>query len=76
MLMDMNNQQFIDDRRLVRLNLVDTVKWRSIDPGDLIGEYDYRPASPLLDPAVNKEVRRGTVVPYVAGTDTDGCTVC
>ena len=58
MLMDMNNQQFIDDRRLVRLNLVDTVKWRSIDPGDLIGEYDYRPASPLLDPAVNKEVRR------------------
>lgn len=58
MLMDMNNQQFIDGDRLVRLGVDDAAKWRSINPGDLIGEFDYRPAGANVDPAANKQVRR------------------
>jgi len=57
-LMDMNNQQFIDDARLVRMGIDDAVKWRLINPGELIGEHDYRPASTNIDPAANKQVRR------------------
>lgn len=58
MLMDMNNQQFIDGERLVKLGINKSVKWRSINPGDLQGEFDYRPASASLDPAANKQARR------------------
>ncbi|MFP4661948.1 MAG: hypothetical protein ACLFPF_07155 [Halanaerobiales bacterium] len=58
MLMDMNNQQFIDGERLVRLGINESVQWRSINPGDLQGEFDYKPASASLDPAANKQARR------------------
>lgn len=58
MLMDMNNQQFIDGTRLVRFNINNAVKWRYINPEDLVGEYDYMPASTNVDPAASKQIRR------------------
>lgn len=57
-LMDCNNQQFIDDKRLVRLSGSDDNEWREVGPGDLIGEWDYRPAGSSVDPAANPEIRR------------------
>jgi len=57
-LMDMNNQQFIDDTRLVRFNINNAIKWRYINPDDLVGEYDYMPASANIDPAASKQIRR------------------
>ena len=57
-LMDMNNQQFIDSSRLVRLGVNEAMSWRTVNPGELIGEFDYRPASANIDPAANKEIRR------------------
>lgn len=57
-LMDMNNQQFIDGARLVKFNIDNAVKWRYINPDDLVGEFDYMPASANVDPAANKQVRR------------------
>jgi len=56
-LMDCNNQQFIDTPRLVRL-FGDEGDWRLVQPGELIGEFDYRPAGANIDPAANKEIRR------------------
>jgi hypothetical protein len=57
-LMDMNNQQFIDDTRLVGLDMNGAMQWREIPPGQLIGEFDYRTAAANVDPAANKQVRR------------------
>lgn len=57
-LMDLNNQQFIDSPRLVRVGPEEAIQWRLAEPGHLIGEYDYRPAGANTDPAVNKMVRR------------------
>jgi len=57
-LMDMNNQQFIDGQRLVRIYPEESGEWRYANPGMLIGEFDYRPAGANIDPAANKEVRR------------------
>ena len=58
-LMDCNNQQFVDAPRLVKLfGPDDAILWASVQPADLIGEFDYRPASQLVDPAVNRELLR------------------
>jgi len=58
-LMDCNNQQFIDRERLVRLYSDENVwEWVMVRPGELVGEYDYRPAGANVDPAANREVRR------------------
>jgi len=57
-LMDMNNQQFIDSERLINIPFEQGNAWRAIDTGDLIGEFDYRPAGTNVDPAANKDVRR------------------
>ena len=57
-LMDMNNQQFIDGERLVRIYPEEGNKWRRVNPGMLIGEFDYRPAGANQDASANKEVRR------------------
>jgi len=57
-LMDLNNQQFINEKRLIRLGPEESVQWRTIEPGELIGEFDYRPAGTSVDPAANKEIRR------------------
>lgn len=62
-LMDMNNQQFIDMPRLVKVWPTDTdaqqaYSWRIVEPSELIGEFDYRPSGSSADPAANKEVRR------------------
>lgn len=59
MLMDCNNQQFIDDHRWVQLfGAEQMAQWQQVAPGEIIGEYDYRPAGSNIDPAANREVRR------------------
>lgn len=58
-LMDMNNQQFIDAARLVKLFGENNAwEWYIAKPGELIGEHEYRPAGSNVDPAANREVRR------------------
>lgn len=57
-LADMNNQQFINSNRLVRLGTGQAMQWRNINPGEFIGERDYRPAGANVDPAANKQARR------------------
>ncbi len=63
MLMDLNNQQFIDDERLIRLVGEEGAdQWQAVNPWEIIGEFDYRPAGANVDPAANKEVRREQLV--------------
>ena len=58
-LMDLNNQQFITTPRAVKVFGEDEVmSWKLIQPGEIIGEHEYRPGSSAVDPATNKEVRR------------------
>src|SRR5690606_10649425 len=58
-LMDMNNQQFIDTERLVKLfGSENAWDWYLAKPGEIIGEHEYRPAGSNVDPAANREVRR------------------
>lgn len=58
-LMDLNNQQFIDTERAIRIVGPDGFEeWRMVTPEEIVGEFDYRPAGPAIDPAANKEVRR------------------
>lgn len=57
-IMDMNNQQFISEQRLVNMSEGDSVQWRMVNPDEICGEFDYRPAGTAVDPAANKEVRR------------------
>jgi hypothetical protein len=57
-LMDMNNQQFINDARLIKLGTSDAIEWKLAEPSQWIGEYDYDPASSNNDPAANKIIRR------------------
>jgi hypothetical protein len=58
-LMDMNNQQFITDNRLVQIADEEGIKkWREISPDDIGGEWDYIPAGVNVDPYANKELRR------------------
>lgn len=56
--MDLNNQQFISDTRLARIDVENEAEWREIRPEDLIGEFDYSPARNTTDLAANKEIRR------------------
>lgn len=56
--MDLNNQQFITDERAVRLDPEDRNNWQAVDPGELIGEFDYSPATSSSEAAANKELRR------------------
>jgi hypothetical protein len=60
-MMDMNNQQFITEERMVKIFGQQGAKdeWRKIGPLDLIGfERDYQMSNARVDPAANKEVRR------------------
>lgn len=58
-LMDCNNQQFIDKERMVRLPNAEGIDaWQLVRPGQLVGEFDYRPAGSSVDPAANKDMRR------------------
>src|SRR5690606_14829874 len=36
----------------------DVWEWRTVQPGELVGEHDYRPSGSNVDPAANREVRR------------------
>ena len=58
MMMDLNNQQFINDQRAARIDPEDRNNWQAIDPGDLIGEFDYSPATSSVEAAANKDLRR------------------
>lgn len=58
LLMDMNNQQFINTERIVNLAPEGEYEWRTVQPYEIFGEFDYRPAGVSVDPAANKEVRR------------------
>lgn len=63
MLMDMNNQQFVDSQRYVRVYGATTMgQWQMMEPHRLIGEYDYRPAGANIDPAANREARRNQLM--------------
>lgn len=76
-LMDLNNQQFVTMPRAVKVFGEDEAfAWKLIQPGEIIGEHEYRPGSSAVDPATNKEVRRAqltqaleiilkTQIPYV-----------
>jgi len=67
MLMDLNNQQFLDQGRVVRLFGEDaSMKWVMVEPGDLIGERDYLPSGSNVDPAANKELRRQQLIQLMA----------
>jgi len=57
-LMDLNNQQFISDVRAARVNPEDRDSWQTVRPDDLIGEFDYSPATSSVEAAANKELRR------------------
>lgn len=57
-LMDCNNQQFIDDARLVQIYGELGMEWKRIEPYELLGEHDYAPAGSSVDPMANKEIRR------------------
>ena len=57
-LMDLNNQQFIDTERIVKMGEEESIEWKTVKPGEIIGNFDYRPAGPNVDPAANKEIRR------------------
>jgi len=57
-LMDLNNQQFINDVRAARVNPEDRDSWQTVRPDDLIGEFDYSPATSSVEAAANKELRR------------------
>jgi hypothetical protein len=57
-LMDCNNQQFIDQPRLVRMFGDAGIEWRRIEPWEILGEHDYMPAASSVDPMANKEIRR------------------
>lgn len=59
MLMDLNNQQFIDGERLVRVfGEEPAAQWVTVAPHELVGEFDYRPGGSNVDPGANKELRR------------------
>jgi hypothetical protein len=65
-LMDMNNQQYIDAPRYVQIYGAEAMaQWQMVQPGDLIGERDYRPAGANLDPAANREIRRQQLLQLV-----------
>lgn len=58
-LMDMNNQQFVTDNRLIQIADEEGIKkWREIGIDDINGEWDYIPAGVNVDPYANKELRR------------------
>lgn len=57
-LMDMNNQQFIDQARVLRVYGPYGAEWKKVQPWELAGEYDYYPAGSSVDPLANKDLRR------------------
>lgn len=64
-LMDLNNQQFVDEDRLIYLTSGDPEvadSWREVKPWEIVGEFDYRPAGANIDPAANKEMRRQQLI--------------
>jgi hypothetical protein len=58
LLYDMNNKQFIDQARTIRLFGQEGTSWATIDPEDLQRQFDYVPASAATDAAANKSLRR------------------
>jgi hypothetical protein len=57
-MLDMNNQQFIDGPRIFRIE----DEWKVVTPEELRGHHLYRPASSNLDVTANREIRRQQVL--------------
>jgi len=57
-LLDMNNQQFVDRPRIFRIE----DEWKIVTPEELRGHHLYRPASHSLDVTANREIRRQQVL--------------
>lgn len=73
MLMDCNNQQFLDAARLVRQNWQqETVDaWQIVEPWEIQGEWDYRPAGTATDPAANKEIKLQRLAEFLVNSQND-----
>jgi hypothetical protein len=62
-LMDLNNQQFIEEPRLVKfVDQEGAAAWRMANIDDTFGEHEYRPASAGIDPTLNKEIKRQQLI--------------
>jgi hypothetical protein len=71
MLMDLNNQQYITETRLIKQYDVKGIDaWIEVDPEDILGEFDYRFAGANVDPAANKEVRRKQFLEAIQAVNT------
>lgn len=57
-IMDINNQQFVDRPRIFRVE----EEWQVVTPDEMRGHHLYRPASSSLDVTSNREVRRQQVL--------------
>ncbi len=65
-LMDMNNQQFMTDTRLVEIADQEGISaWREVGIDDISGEWDYVPGSANVDPFVSKELKRQQLIQYI-----------
>lgn len=53
-LLDMNNQQFVTNPRVFRIE----EEWKVVTPDELRGHHLYRPKSASMDVTANREVRR------------------
>lgn len=57
--MDLNNQQFIEEARLVKVfGSGAFYEWQQASPEDIMGEFEYRAACSGVDPSANREIRR------------------
>lgn len=73
MLMDCNNQQFIDTARLVRLNWKEETidSWQFVEPWEIQGEWDYRPSGTATDPASNRELKTNRLAEILLKSQND-----
>lgn len=50
---DWLNQQFIDERRKVRLETEEGFEWRDFGPEDIAGRYEYVPSGSAIEPTLD-----------------------
>lgn len=65
-LMDINNQQFVTDEKVIRVTGDQGVQWPTIRPEDISGLFDYSPACSSVDPGVNRDIRRAQLNEVIA----------
>lgn len=65
-LMDLNNQQLVEESRLVPFwDGQAIVEWKNADVEQILGEFDYRPTGTASDPGANREVCRKEIMEAV-----------